>query len=237
MLSRPPASTTEITPTRRGIGVSLLTRVKNPSSLVRALYMSPSLAPHTFLSGTTPEDLGESLGQTLVDPSYFFTEHRWREHRRGLGLPEEPLPHHDDATCLTGTLPPDPLPTGTVGAVALDVHGCIVSLTSTGGRTNKLVGRIGDTPIMGAGFWAEEWKSSGWFKIFWSNFTKQSPTTAVGVSGTGDGDVSFFMYCPAITHLASKYFIRHAVAATIAHRVRYLHEPLDKAANRVVKTF
>jgi L-asparaginase / beta-aspartyl-peptidase len=193
MLSKPPASTTEITPTRRGIGVSLLTRVKNPSSLVRALYMSPSLAPHTFLSGTTPEDLGESLGQTLVDPSYFFTEHRWREHRRGLGLPEEPLPHHDDATCLTGTLPLDQLPTGTVGAVALDVHGCIVSLTSTGGRTNKLVGRIGDTPIMGAGFWAEEWKPSGWFRNFWSNFTKQSPTTAVGVSGTGDGDVSFFL--------------------------------------------
>ena len=192
MLSKPPASVTETSPTRRGIGVSLLTRVKNPSSLVRALYLSPSLAPHTFLSGTTPEDLGESLGQTLVDPSYFFTEHRWREHRRGLGLPEDPLPSHDAS--LRGTIPLDQLPTGTVGAVALDVHGCIVSLTSTGGRTNKLVGRIGDTPTMGAGFWAEEWKPSGWFRNFWSKLTKRRPTSAVGVSGTGDGDVSIQVY-------------------------------------------
>ena len=195
MLSKPPASATEISPTRRGIGITLLTRVKNPSSLVRALYLSPSLAPHTFLSGTTPEDLGESLGQTLVDPSYFFTEHRWREHRRGLGLPEEPLPGLPsyDAS-LTGTIPLDQLPTGTVGAVALDVHGCIVSLTSTGGRTNKLVGRIGDTPVMGAGFWAEEWKPSGWLRNFWSKLTRHRPTSAVGVSGTGDGDVSVYRF-------------------------------------------
>jgi len=72
---------------------------------------------------------------------------------------------------------------------------------------------------MGAGFWAEEWKPSGWFRNFWSKLTKRRLTRAVGVSGTGDGD----------------YFIRHAVAATIAHRVRYLNEPLNKAANRVVK--
>jgi hypothetical protein len=43
------------------------------------------------------------------------------------------------------------------------------------------------------------------------------------------------IYLTYFTHLAPKYFIRHAAAATIAHRVRYLHEPLEKAANRVVK--
>ena len=202
MLSKPPASATEISSTRRGIGVTLLTRVKNPSSLVRALYFSPSLAPHAFLSGTT-QDLGESLGQSLVDPSYFFTEHRWREHRRGLGLPEDPLPIHDAS--LTGTIPLDQLPTGTVRAVALDVHGCIVSLTSTGGRTNKLVGRIGDTPIMGAGFWAEEWKPSGWFRNFWIKVIKRRPTSAVGVSGTGDGDVGLYrVFSTYFTHPALK---------------------------------
>jgi len=62
-------------------------------------------------------------------------------------------------------------------------------------------------------------EDSGWFKKFWSKLNKRRPTSAVGVSGTGDGD----------------YFIRHAAAATIVHRVRYLNEPLDKAANRVLK--
>ena len=109
-----------------------------------------------------------------------------------MGLPEDPLPGHDAS--LTETIPLDQLPTGTVGAVALDVHGCIVSLTSTGGRTNKLVGRIGDTPVMGAGFWAEEWKPSGWFRNYWSKLTKRRPTSAVGVSGTGDGDVSIYLF-------------------------------------------
>ena len=104
-------------------------------------------------------------------------------------------------------LPLDQLPTGTVGTVALDVYGCIVSLTSTGGRTNKLVGRIGDTPIMGAGFWVEEWKPSGWFRKFRSKVTKRRPTSAVGVSGTGDGDVSILSgSLTCFTHPASKVF-------------------------------
>lgn len=186
MLSKPPASHPDIPATRRGLGLTLLTRAKNPSHLVRALYLSPSLAPHTFLSGSTAENLGESLGETLVDPSYFYTEHRWREHRRGLGLPEEPVPHSGEP----GPLPIDQLPTGTVGAVALDVSGCIAALTSTGGRTNKLVGRVGDTPLMGSGFWAEEWSDHGWIRRTWNKITRRKPTKkAVGVSGTGDGDV------------------------------------------------
>ncbi|KAM6502378.1 asparaginase [Amanita muscaria] len=199
MLSRPPLSHPEISPTRRGIALTLLTRVKNPANLARALYLSPSSSPHPFLSGANAEAIAESLGETLVDPSYFFTEHRWREHRRGLGLPEEPFPEN-------GPTALDSFPTGTVGAVALDSRGCIVAVTSTGGRTNKLVGRIGDTPIFGAGFWAEEWTEVG-----------GSPR-AVGVSGTGDGD----------------YFIRQATASNIARRVRYLHEPLVQAAKHVV---
>ncbi|KAG5646286.1 hypothetical protein DXG03_003883 [Asterophora parasitica] len=94
MLSKPPASHPEIPSTRRGLGVTLLTRARNPSQLVRALYLAPEKAPHTFFSGVTAESIGASLGAELVDPSYFFTEHRWREHRRELGLPEEPLPQH-----------------------------------------------------------------------------------------------------------------------------------------------
>lgn len=195
MLSKPPASRSDIPASRRGLGLTLLTRAKNPSHFARALYLSPSLAPHTFLSGATAEKIGESLGETLVDPSYFFTERRWKEHRRGLGLPEE-------ADSVSGTkdndsFPLDQLPKGTVGAVALDVSGCIAALTSTGGRTNKLVGRIGDTPVMGSGFWAEEWTENGWVRRVWNKITGQDSAgkEAIGISCTGDGDVSTYVSC------------------------------------------
>jgi beta-aspartyl-peptidase (threonine type) len=193
MLSKPPASHTRIPPLRRGLGLTLLTRTRNPSHLVRSLYLSPSLAPHAFLSGSTAESIGETLGEQLVDPSYFFTEHRWREHRRGLGLPEEPFPP-DGRQSFGGpkTLPAlDQMPMGTVGVVALDVRRCIASVTSTGGKTNKLVARIGDTPMMGAGFWAEEWTTTGWART-WNKIRGHPKHIAVGVSGTGDGDVCKF---------------------------------------------
>jgi len=192
MLSKAPASHPEIPNNRRGISLALLTRVKNPARLVRSLYLEPSLAPHPFLSGKAAESLGESLGEELVDPSYFFTERRWREHRRGLGLPEEPLPYPDDKESVCTMPPAYSYPTGTVGAVALDEDGCIAVLTSTGGRTNKLVGRIGDTPHMGAGFWAEEWKpkSFSFVKRLWQKLSmRKREAYAVGISGTGDGDV------------------------------------------------
>lgn len=204
MLSKPPASHPDIPHTRRGLGLTLLTRSQNPSHLARALYLSPELAPHTFLSGSTPETIGGSLGEQFVDPSYFFTEHRWREHRRGLGLPEEPLPPNTGHTEPgPGTIPPlDQLPTGTVGAVALDIRGCIAAVTSTGGRTNKLAGRVGDTPSMGSGFWAEEWKPYGWVPRVWAKLRGRHIPHAVGVSGTGDGDVS----------VAPRLYIPHSAA-------------------------
>jgi beta-aspartyl-peptidase (threonine type) len=79
-----------------------------------------------------------------------------------------------------------------VGAVALDARGCIAVVTSTGGRTNKAVGRIGDTPLMGAGFWADEWPATSWLGRAWARIRRRArkwKTIAVGVSGTGDGDV------------------------------------------------
>ena len=192
MLSKPPSSHLEIPISRRGSSLTLLTRTKNPSHAVRSLYLSPSSTPHPFLSGEAAEAIASSLGTELVDPSYFFTESRWREHRRGLGLPEESSSDLSnlDNTADSVDIPLDQLPTGTVGAVALDIRGCIASVTSTGGRTNKLVGRIGDTPHMGAGFWAEEWAAKGWRT--WVNKLlpgSRSRIRAVGISGTGDGDV------------------------------------------------
>lgn len=192
MLSKPPASHPEIPPSRRGFALTLLTHTRNPSQLVRALYLAPDLVPHTMLSGAEAEAIGKSLGIEQVDPSYYFTEARWLEHRRGLGLPEEPYPDgrapsEDPFDSL------DQLPTGTVGAVALDVRGCIASVTSTGGRTNKLVGRIGDTPLMGSGFWAEEWKEKRLFRKLLNRMHCRTSTKAVGISGTGDGDVHYLL--------------------------------------------
>lgn len=189
MLSKPPASHPAIPASRRGLGLTLLTRTRNPSQVVRELYLAPGLAPHSFLSGSTAENIAESLGATLVDPSYFFTEHRWREHRKGLGLPEEPLPYLSHGEPANSVPPLDQLPTGTVGAVALDVRGCIAALTSTGGRTNKLVGRVGDTPVMGGGFWSEEWRKRGFVRSVWRKLKGKTNLHGVGVSGTGDGDV------------------------------------------------
>ena len=217
MLSKPPSSHPEIPSSRCGLGLTLLTRTRNPSHLVRALYLSPSLAPHTFLSGETAEEMGESLGEILVDPSYFYTDHRWREHRRGLGLPEDP-PSNIPEPGPTFSSPLDQLPTGTVGAVALDVRGCIASLTSTGGRTNKLVGRIGDTPLMGAGFWAEEWDDdSGWVRRCWNKLRGYQSKRAVGVSGTGDGDVGIQVFSQLFSLLMVK-IVFHQAGYGVNHR-------------------
>ncbi|KZP34196.1 asparaginase [Athelia psychrophila] len=222
MLSKPPSSHPEIPASRRGIGLTLLTQTRNPSQLARAFYLSPALAPHAMLSGASAEETSQDyLGFELVDPSYYYTEGRWKEHRRGLGLSEEPLPHrqNNSQSCRYESEHLDKLPTGTVGAVALDVRGCIAAVTSTGGKTNKLVGRVGDTPQMGSGYWAEEWIVDGWLRKAWNHISGKGRKRAVGVSGTGDGD----------------YFIRLATASTIGRRVRFLHEPLQKAAEWAVE--
>ena len=190
MLSKPPDSHPEIPENRRGLSLTLLSRTRNPASAVRHLYLSPQTVPHPFLSGAPAEKVLQGLGEELVDPGYFFTEARWREHRRGLGLPEEPLPYPPKSDENAEIILDDTMPKGTVGAVALDVNGCIATVTSTGGRTNKMEGRIGDTPHMGAGFWAEEWTINGLVKRTWRKITRKSTRRAVGVSGTGDGDVS-----------------------------------------------
>ncbi|KAG8704562.1 hypothetical protein FRC08_002171 [Ceratobasidium sp. 394] len=222
MLSHPPPSHPSVPAARKGFSLTLLTHAKNPSQMARALYLEPDLAPHAFLSGEAAEQLGAKVGQELVHPSYYWTEHRWREHRRGLGLPETPFPPGAPSPGPDSPYPPlDQLPTGTVGAVALDVNGHIACCTSTGGKTNKLVGRIGDTPSMGSGFWAESWtepKRGLWTRLFRVFGKNRYAERAVGVSGTGDGD----------------YFIRGATAVSLARRMQYQGQSLRDAADGVI---
>ncbi|HUR41466.1 MAG TPA: isoaspartyl peptidase/L-asparaginase [Verrucomicrobiae bacterium] len=119
--------------------VTCVSRVKSPVQLARAVM---ERSPHVMLMGTGAEALARELGLPEVTPDYFVTEERFRQlkeaHRRGVIALD-----HDSAF-------------GTVGAVARDKDGHLAAATSTGGLTNKHPGRIGDTPIIGAGTFADD---------------------------------------------------------------------------------
>ncbi|OHE91364.1 asparaginase [Colletotrichum orchidophilum] len=115
---------------------------------------APSAQGHTLLHGATAETLAKRYGLELVSTDYFFTQRRWDEHVRALEREKA-------GKGLSTYSRTEFLPQGTVGAVALDEEGVVCAATSTGGLTNKLTGRIGDTPVVGAGFWAEEWVEDG----------------------------------------------------------------------------
>lgn len=116
---------------------------------------APSAQGHTLVYGAVAEKLAKQYGMELVPTDYFFTQTRWDEHIRALE--REKAGTQDLATWSADEY----LPQGTTGAVALDEDGVVCCATSTGGLTNKLTGRIGDTPVPGAGYWAEEWTEKG----------------------------------------------------------------------------
>jgi beta-aspartyl-peptidase (threonine type) len=141
--------------TLRAGAVSLVTRVKNPVKLAKLVM---ERTPHVMLAGEGAEALACLHGLELVDPEYFFTQRRWdallrirsaSERGQHLGMME--ADKH-----------------GTVGAVALDSAGNLAAATSTGGRTNKMTGRVGDSPMIGAGTYANN--------------------ATVAVSATGEGE-------------------------------------------------
>ena len=142
--------------------VAGLTRVRNPIELAR-LVMEQS--PHVMLSGAGAEEFAELRGIELVDPSYFYTERRWRD------LEEVRESERRERGDTTSALP-NSTKFGTVGAVALDRSGHIAAGTSTGGMTNKRWGRIGDSPVIGAGTYANARcgiSATGWGEYFIRN--------------------------------------------------------------------
>ncbi len=125
--------------TRAAGAVTGVTHVKNPVKLARAVMDD---SPHVFLSREGAEEFARERGIEMVDPDWFATPERRRQLQelkaRNLGWFDVDLKY------------------GTVGAVAVDAGGHVAAATSTGGLTGKRWGRIGDSPVIGAGNYADD---------------------------------------------------------------------------------
>ncbi|TPX56380.1 hypothetical protein CcCBS67573_g09359 [Chytriomyces confervae] len=147
-----------------------LKSTKNPIQLAQ-LILEKQPNTHGFLCGEEAEEFGALHNLPQEPQEYFKTERRWRQHLEGLELDKSPQVSED----FRG-------PKGTVGAVALDVQGNLAAATSTGGKTNKMDSRLGDTPLIGCGTYAEN--------------------GLVACSGTGDGE--FFIRSVASYDIAAQ---------------------------------
>ncbi|RKY93912.1 MAG: beta-aspartyl-peptidase [Ignavibacteriae bacterium] len=124
--------------------VTGVTIIKNPISLARLVMEKTN---HVLLSGQGANDFGKQMEVDIVDPNYFRVEKRYRSWKKKM---EKEIK-------------------GTVGCVALDKYGNIATATSTGGLTGKMPGRVGDSPLINAGTYADN--------------------NTCGVSGTGTGEL------------------------------------------------
>ena len=118
--------------------VAGVTTIKNPISAARAVMEKSN---HVMLIGGGAEKFAKEQGLEIVPPSYFYTKKRWEEFQK---THQQEMKHKPDSSKSHGT----------VGVVALDNHGNLAAGTSTGGMTNKMKGRVGDSPVIGAGTYA-----------------------------------------------------------------------------------
>ncbi len=124
--------------------VAGVTTVRNPITAARKVMEN---SPHVMLTGRGAETFAYENGAEIVDPGYFFDQRRWDQYREFVRR------NRRDRSQAPDTFDQN-VKMGTVGAVALDQHGNIAAATSTGGMTGKRYGRIGDSPIIGAGNYA-----------------------------------------------------------------------------------
>lgn len=157
--------------------VAGVTAIKNP---IKAAYLVMKNSPHVMMSGKGAEEFAKQQNLEIVDPKYFWTKDRWE----GLQKVKQKELEKNKKTASQNVKPDYFLVDqkfGTVGAVALDKDGNISAGTSTGGMTNKKFNRIGDSPIIGAGTYAN---------------------SLVGISGTGWGE--YFIRSTAARTVAAK---------------------------------
>jgi len=154
----------------RAGAVACVSRIRHPLRAARAVM---ERSEHVLLVATGAESFAQACGLELVDPAFFSTEARRAQLEQAL-LADQTMMDHDGAALVfrTSNLSPAPLvenrKMGTVGAVALDCDGNLAAATSTGGMTNKRCGRVGDTPLIGAGTYAD------------------NRTAAISCTGTGE---------------------------------------------------
>lgn len=179
--------------------VAGVTNIKNPISAARAVMEK---SEHVMLSGKGAEAFAKDAGLTIVNPKYFWTKERWDGLQRAIKA--DSLNNLKNKTnkkiARLGTVNSD-YKFGTVGCVALDQSGNLAAGTSTGGMTNKRYGRIGDSPVIGAGTYCDN--------------------NTVGVSGTGWGE--FFIRAVAAKTISDlieyKNFSTQQAAETVIEKI------------------
>lgn len=143
--------------------------VKDVKSPIEAARMVMTDSEHVMLSGEGASTFAKEKGLEIVDPSYFFTERRFKSLERIRDREKTEL-DQDDKKAMFYDSDIKNSKYGTVGCVALDKDGNISAGTSTGGMTNKRWGRIGDAPIIGSGTYANNKtcgvSSTGWGEYF-----------------------------------------------------------------------
>lgn len=120
--------------------VAFVKNIRNPIKLARLVM---ERTEHVLLAGDGANEFADQMGVGTETDKYFFTEHRWLQLQDAIVAGRVQLDHSAVK------------PIGTVGAVACDSNGRLAAATSTGGMTNKKFGRVGDTPLIGAGNYAD----------------------------------------------------------------------------------
>ncbi|AWH89676.1 isoaspartyl peptidase/L-asparaginase family protein [Limnobaculum parvum] len=149
--------------------VAGVSHIRNPILAARAVMEHSN---HVMFIGDGAEAFAKTQRIEFVEPKYYFTEARYEQLQRALREQSGAVLDHDGATKEAQKSQSEPIDPdkkfGTVGAVAIDIHGNLAAATSTGGMTNKQVGRVGDSPLIGAGCYAN------------------NHTVAVSTTGTGE---------------------------------------------------
>ena len=125
--------------------VAGISHIKNPISLARAVMEK---SEHVFLTGSGAMDFAKKVQAEFEDDAYFFVQMRYDQLQKAKESDQMILDHTAD------NFENGEKKFGTVGAVAMDVHGNLAGGTSTGGMTNKKYGRVGDSAVIGAGTYA-----------------------------------------------------------------------------------
>ncbi|MFA6956560.1 MAG: isoaspartyl peptidase/L-asparaginase [Thermoanaerobaculia bacterium] len=173
--------------TMKAGAVAAVTIIRNPISAARAVM---ERSPHVMLIGKGAELFATAQGLEVVDPSYFWTERRWRQLQKALVDASAPKSGEADPAGPDHKF-------GTVGAVALDAEGHLAAGTSTGGMTDKMYGRVGDTPVIGAGTYASD--------------------QSCAVSATGHGE--FFIRFTVARDIAARMEFTHLSVEAAANQV------------------